>query len=306
MRLEGRTTLAVCLLLAGCSGGGRDDGRAGDALPTTTEVSAARVTTTTEFAPVSAASPAEVAAPRSPRDAARRITLIERALRDGETPARQLRALGWEQQVIYRALSTNRAWYRQVLAVVPDKIARIVAANVGGNRPISTPAELPTTLPTAWQIVPPPPAEELLRYYREAERASGIPWPYLAAINLIETRLGRIVGDSSAGAQGPMQFIPSSWAAFGEGGDVRGHRDAILAAGRYLAAAGGPRDMDAAIFAYNHSRAYVDAVKRYASVMAADERAYRGYYHWQVTYRTTDALYLLPEGYPKVAAVRIS
>jgi membrane-bound lytic murein transglycosylase B len=117
--------------------------------------------------------------------------------------------------------------------------------------------------------------------------------------------MGRIVGDSTAGAQGPMQFIPSTWAAFGEGGDVHDPRDAILAAGRYLAAAGGPDDMRSAVFAYNHADAYVDAVGRYASVIAADERAYLGYYHWQVTYRTTGGLYLLPEGYPQRAAVRL-
>jgi membrane-bound lytic murein transglycosylase B len=117
--------------------------------------------------------------------------------------------------------------------------------------------------------------------------------------------MGRIVGDSTAGAQGPMQFIPSTWAAYGEGGDVYDPHDAILAAGRYLAAAGGPADMRAALFAYNHADAYVDAVSRYASVMADDERAYLGYYHWQVSFRTVDGVYLLPEGYPDVAAVRL-
>jgi hypothetical protein len=86
---------------------------------------------------------------------------------------------------------------------------------------------------------------------------------------------------------------------------VRDPRDAILAAGRYLAATGGPGDMDRALFAYNRSDAYVDAVRRYASVMATDERAYLGYYHWQVSYRTVDGLHLLPEGYPAVPAVRL-
>ncbi len=36
-----------------------------------------------------------------------------------------------------------------------------------------------------------------------------MPWYYLAAINLIETRMGRIDGLSTAGAQGPMQFLPA-------------------------------------------------------------------------------------------------
>jgi soluble lytic murein transglycosylase-like protein len=291
------------LVLAGCTSSGRDDSDAAVS-PTTGEH--APDVPTTAFAPTTADSPARVPPPSSARDAATRITAIERALRDPSTPRAELRALGWEQQVIYRTLSTKRPWYAEVRASVPDDVAVIVVANVGSNRSVSTLVEPPKTLPAGWRIVAPPRPETLLRYYREAEAASRIPWPYLAAINLIETRMGRIVGDSSAGAQGPMQFIPSSWEAFGERGDVHDHRDAILAAGRYLAAAGGPRDMDAAILAYNHSSAYVDAVKRYASVMTADRRAYLGYYHWQVTYRTVDDLYLLPEGYPAVAAVRLS
>ncbi len=186
----------------------------------------------------------------------------------------------------------------EVVAAVPPDVATVVTANTGGGSSISALLDPPATLPTSWRIVTPAPAASLLAAYHEAEAASGIPWPYLAAINLVETRMGRIVGDSTAGAQGPMQFIPSTWRAYGRGGDVHDPRDAILAAGRYLAAAGGPKDMDAALRAYNHADAYVDAVKRYASVMAADERAFLGYYQWQVLFRTTDGLFLLPEGYP--------
>jgi membrane-bound lytic murein transglycosylase B len=109
--------------------------------------------------------------------------------------------------------------------------------------------------------------------------------------------MGRIHGNSSAGAQGPMQFIPSTWAAYGAGGDIDSDHDAILAAGRFLAATGGPSDMDRALFAYNHSQAYVAAVEAYARVMLADPRAYDGYYQWQVYYSTTSGVVRLPEGY---------
>jgi membrane-bound lytic murein transglycosylase MltF len=144
--------------------------------------------------------------------------------------------------------------------------------------------------------VRPEPVDVLLDAYRDAEAEFGIPWQYLAAIHLVETRLGRIRGNSSSGAQGPMQFIPSTWEAFGEG-DVNDNRDAILAAGRYLKAAGGPANMDKAIFAYNHDDGYVTAVKAYAQNMLDDPRAYDGYYQWQVYYRTVNGTVLLPEGY---------
>jgi membrane-bound lytic murein transglycosylase B len=94
-----------------------------------------------------------------------------------------------------------------------------------------------------------------------------------------------------------MQFIPSTWAAYGRGGDIDDDHDAILAAGRFLAANGGPADMDRALFAYNRSHAYVAAVDDYARVMLDDPRAYDGYYEWQVYYATTSGVVRLPEGY---------
>ena len=68
--------------------------------------------------------------------------------------------------------------------------------------------------------------------------------------------MGRIRGTSTAGAKGPMQFLPSTWEAYGEG-DIEDPDDAIMAAARYLANYGAPADMDRALFAYNHSDHYV-------------------------------------------------
>src|ERR1041384_8142233 len=76
-----------------------------------------------------------------------------------------------------------------------------------------------TDLPP-WRILTPPPPEELERYYHQAEEATHVPWAYLAAVHLVETRMGRIRGTSTAGAQGPMQFLPSTWARWGGGGDI--------------------------------------------------------------------------------------
>jgi hypothetical protein len=125
-------------------------------------------------------------------------------------------------------------------------------------------------------------------------------------VNFIETRMGRIVGLSTAGANGPMQFIPSTWDAYGLGGDVTNPRDAILGAANYLAASGGPADMRRALYAYNPSNAYVWAVTMYALTMADDPRAFDGYWNWGVRYRHAGGIVELPVGWPDVPAVPIS
>ena len=118
-----------------------------------------------------------------------------------------------------------------------------------------------------WRIVEPPPATELLGYYKLAQRRSGVPWTYLAAIHLVETRMGRIRGTSTAGARGPMQFLPSTWDLYGAGGDINDPRDAILAAARLLKHHGAPGDMAEALWHYNPSDSYVGAVLEYAGTM---------------------------------------
>ena len=153
---------------------------------------------------------------------------------------------------------------------------------------------------------PPAPAEELLGYYREAEAASGVGWNYLAAINLIETRFGSIDGVSTAGAQGPMQFMPSTFAAYGEGGDIHSPRDSIMAAGRYLAANGFADDRDHALYRYNNANEYVRAVNDYAAILAADPATFGGYYRWNVYYFTTAGDVLLPIGYAETSPIPVA
>ena len=202
----------------------------------------------------------------------------------------------------YRQLSNHPDWVEPVVAALPPDVVPWVQANLEAGAALSSLTPPQAGLPD-WTILVPEPPEALRGYYAEAETQSGIPWAYLAAIHFLETRMGRIHGNSPAGAQGPMQFIPSSWAAHGAGGDVHDDRDAILAAGRYLQAAGGPADMERAIFAYNHDDGYVAAVQAYARNLLEDPRAYDGYYHWQVLYRTVDGAVLLPEGYAPGATI---
>ena len=135
-----------------------------------------------------------------------------------------------------------------------------------------------------------------LAYYQEAEATSGTPWNVLAAINLVETGLGRIHGMSTAGAQGPMQFLPSTWATYGEGAHQRPPR---RHPGRRAAtsANGAPGDMDGALFSYNHNDHYVRGVQSYADLIAEHPAAYAGFHPWGVWYWTTAGDMFLPIGY---------
>jgi transglycosylase-like protein with SLT domain len=106
----------------------------------------------------------------------------------------------------------------------------------------------------------------LLPIYQAAGIEYGVRWEILAAINEIETDYGRNLNISSAGALGWMQFMPSSWEAYGVDANKDGRKDpfnpvdAIFAAARYLKAANYENDVRGAIFAYNHADWYVDSV----------------------------------------------
>jgi hypothetical protein len=88
----------------------------------------------------------------------------------------------------------------------------------------------------------------------------------LAAINSVESDFGANTGPGSAGAQGPMQFLPATFASYGVDGDHDGTvelesaADSIYAAANYLHASGAPDDWHAAIYAYNHAEWYVSEI----------------------------------------------
>lgn len=120
-------------------------------------------------------------------------------------------------------------------------------------------------------------ATALWRYYGRGKRRFGVRRATLAAVNLVESSLNRLRSDSVAGAQGPMQFIRPTWKAYGLGGDVHDPRDAILGAANYLHANGAPDDTAGALYHYNPSGLYVDAVRRLARHMRT-AAAFRVFY----------------------------
>ena len=304
--------LALLALLPACNTGSDDPTveSGGTSTSATTETTAAPSTTTAAAPATTApatssttARPAASVAPGvsilpegDPASVSSALASSEATIRDPATPVASLEPSGRAQQVAYRQLAVHPEWMDEVLRGVPARLHGTVRANTTAGMELRALTKPQPALPP-WRIVAPAPAEELLGYYKAAEGEVGAPWAYLAAIHLVETRMGRIRGTSTAGAQGPMQFMPATWGQYGNGGDINSNRDSIFAAARLLVRNGAPRDMANALFNYNRSQRYVTAVTNYAEQMKADERAYFGYYHWQVFYRLADGDRLLPVGY---------
>ena len=290
--------ILVAIFLAGCNGASQDASSSTTAGVASTTI----VTTTTAFPTTTTV----LTVAEDPVALAAQVTKAERTLRDPNTSPEKAEATGTFQQLLYRRLSAHPEWNSQFFASLESDVAPMAANNVAAflafQRP---PSGKPSDTLPAWQIVPPLPAEQLLAYYHEAEAATGVPWYYLASINLVETRMGRIHGLSTAGAQGPMQFLPSTWAACCTG-DIEDAHDAIVGAATYLKMSGAPDNIDKAILAYNHDTRYLDAVKSYAANMAADERAYLGYHAWEVFYASSAGSFHLPVGYDQPTPVPVA
>ena len=240
--------------------------------------------------------------PLVPADTAELATLlatVEQALRDPTTPAVELPDLGHQQQVIYRVLSTDQPRSQEVVDALPPRWRSVAERHLAARREFvrMSRGRGPTMLP-AWRIIQPEPAANLLSYYRKAEAETGIEWEVLAAVNLVETGMGRIDGVSVANAQGPMQFLPTTWAETGIGaGNIRDPHDAIQAAARYLVRRGGLQDIRRGLWGYNNSDYYGRAVMLYASLMKEDPAAYIGLYHWEIHFNAAAGDLWLPVGY---------
>ena len=238
----------------------------------------------------------DAAIPREPAALAQRLTATQRGLdqavdvwREQGDPSRgappaEVTREPRDHQRIHPQLSRRPKRAHAVLARLPGRVAAHARATIRARSklaPLATPQPM-----RAFRTGPAEPAGELLKHYREAQRRFGVGWPVLAAVNLVESAFGRMRNHSTAGAQGPMQFIPSTWAAYGMGGNIRDPHDAILGAANYLHANGAPRNYRAALYHYNPSSLYVDAVLAYANRMRRDGHNFFAYYAWQVFVRT--------------------
>ena len=275
--------LAVCL--AACSGSERSSGGAPQP--------------PAEQAPQSPAAPGPAAAiPRDPEALAERLADTHAGLAasigawrtEGDLgsypPPREVTLWALHQQRIHLLLTGRPALARDVLPGLPGAVAAHARATIRARRGLG---RITPPTPGRYRTGPPEPPRRLLSYYREARRRFGIPWPVMAAVNFVESAFGRMRNSSAAGAQGPMQFIPSTWRAYGMGGDVNDPHDAIMGAANYLRASGAPGDLTGALYAYNPSDLYVRAVLAYADRIRRDRDAFLSYYSWQVFVR-------LPEG----------
>jgi membrane-bound lytic murein transglycosylase B len=185
-----------------------------------------------------------------------------------------------QRQSIIRAVAQSRRESAELLAARPAERDDVTARHDLDLLSAQSPPQVGGV-----SIGPAVPAASLLRFYREAQWRFGIHWQLLAAINFIESDFGRARTTARADAQGPMQFEPATWRAYGMGGNVYSARDSILAAANLLAANGGRRSEPAALEHYNRSPLYRDAVLHLAHRMRTVAAAFREYYAWRVFLR---------------------
>jgi hypothetical protein len=259
---------------------------------------------TTEVAPTTTEAPApidihDLRPPPPAADPAALAAMIvegEAVIADPDAAEADLAAAGLALQTAYRQLGDRADWDDAVRATLPGELHAKADRHAAARREfLAMHSRFSDTLP-AWQIVAPEPIDELMGHYLAAQEEFGVRWEHLASINLVETGMGRIRGYSSAGARGPMQFMPATWAAYGEG-DIDSPVDSIRAAARYLSTSGYHHDLDGALFAYNRDNRYVRGIKHYADLMIEDPRAFVALYHWGIVYRSEHGDVYLPVGF---------
>ena len=244
------------------------------------------------------APPADAPVPSDPHQLAMVLTETNRAVEAdsrawlktkpaaGAKPPEAIALRALYQQRIYRYLRRHAALADRVIAAMPTSMRLQARDNVAAGLSLLrlAPKKPPKTQPrirTGTAVAP----GRLLQWYRQAQKRFGVRWQILAAVNLVESGYNRLRNNSYAGAQGPMQFMPSTWRAYGLGGNVRDPHDAIMGAANFLHASGAPGNDRHALYAYNPSTLYVDAIMRYARQMQRGSERFYVYWNWQVFVR---------------------
>jgi len=233
------------------------------------------------------------ATPAPSRSPAERLVAADAALRaslsvwlasdprlHGSPPPAVTAAAAGERGIVHRMV-VDRRFATQTLAALTGRLRASIRGDVAAGRDL-----LRLTGPPGagrLRLAAPVAAGALLADYRLAQRRFGVPWSTLAAVNLVESAFGRVTNRSAAGAQGPMQFLPATWRAYGLGGNVDSPRDAILGAANYLHLSGAPARPRRALLAYNPSPLYVEAVLLYARAIAHDRLGFLTYYAWEAS-----------------------
>ena len=282
------------LVVAAVSGG--PDERPASPAPPPASGATPVASATATAAPTPAASPAppppDAPLSRSPRllagdlagtrDALYRA--IDRWRGAGAMPA-DVAALAFREERIYRLLGTRPGLARSVLVALPARLRGEARDNVVAHSELHLITSVHTGPAPKVALGPALPANRLRAAYLAASARFGVAPQLLAAVNFIESAFGRLRNRSVSGARGPMQFMPATWAVYGLGGSITDPHDAVMGAANYLHANGAPADDRGALYHYNPSPHYVEAIFRYARRIRADWRAYYAYYAWPVYYR---------------------
>ncbi len=159
-----------------------------------------------------------------------------------------------------------------LMAVATGVVSAALSGGTGGSGAAGRTGSIGASATASSAI----PAEMLSLYQAAAVTCPGLPWTVLAAIGTVESGNGTSSlpgvhsGANGAGAEGPMQFEPATFAAYDQpvppgGADPPSPydaTDAVYAAARMLCADGaaGGADISGAVLAYNHSTSYVTQV----------------------------------------------
>jgi cell wall-associated NlpC family hydrolase len=172
-----------------------------------------------------------------------------------------------------------------VVALVAVAVAAIVGGGTGGASSGGAGASTGTTGSAAAEANPAIPSAWLTLYQQAARTCTGLPWTVLAAIGTVESDNGTSrapgvwSGANPAGAEGPMQFKPATFAAYATVGPQGASppspydpTDAVYSAAALLCAngAGSAASLRSAITDYNHSDSYVDTVSTLALAYGDD------------------------------------